>query len=182
MMNELGITIMLKNLLSPLPVHLYAKNFLHSTSTLRTNRYTHVFTLDTLLGDYINVLNRAARHKSDQRITYSLGSAERVGICLGTEKLRARGIATVTIPRIIQGAIWTFPSKISIQKLRTTIFNALWSTHRSKRNTTFDSVWPHTYWSMGSNHYQMHYDSKTCTSQAYRMAHLLVSKHSLRHG
>ena len=95
--------------------------------------FPRVFTIETLLGDYISVPRRPARKKSDQRIMFSLDSAKRVGICPGSEALRARGIATGTIPRIIQGAIWTCPSNSSIQRVRSAIFTDLWSRYRSMR-------------------------------------------------
>jgi len=59
-------------------------------------------------------MSHAGQHESFLTTYHvSLDSAKRVGTCPGSEALRARGIATVTIPRIIQGAIWTF----SIQQL-----------------------------------------------------------------
>ena len=95
--------------------------------------YPRIFTVETLVGDFITTGASPARAKSDQRIGAALHVVKRAVICPTTQALRARAVAACAIPKMLQGTQWTFPGARSMKKLRTNILTAIWGTNRSMR-------------------------------------------------
>jgi hypothetical protein len=99
------------------------------------NVYPRIFKTETLVGDYINVSRSPARQQSEKRVEYTAQTAQRTVKCPSGDALRARAVATLVIPRLLQGTQWTFPATKSIARLRYIILAAIWSTKRLMRCT-----------------------------------------------
>jgi hypothetical protein len=66
---------------------------------------------------------------------YAISSAIRTSHCPTSQALKAKGIATLVVPRMLQGTQWTLPSIKCIKRLRACILTAIWSTTKALRCT-----------------------------------------------
>jgi hypothetical protein len=64
--------------------------------------HPRIFKTETLVGDYINVGRSPARSQSEKRVEYTFQTAQRVVKCPSGDGLRARAVATLVIPRLLQ--------------------------------------------------------------------------------
>jgi len=71
--------------------------------------HPRVFTVETLVGDYVTVRKCPAKSKSEERIQYTMQAARRVEFCPAGQARRVKAIATWVIPRMIQGTLWDVP-------------------------------------------------------------------------
>ena len=90
--------------------------------------HPRVFTVETLVGDFVTAKRCPTKSESDERIKYTLEAARRVEYRPAGQARRVKATAHWVIPRMIQGTLWTFPAAKSFRKLRTSILTSTFST------------------------------------------------------
>ena len=93
--------------------------------------YPRLFSIEKNVGDFINATKHNATKEIDKIMHYAISSAIRTSQCPTTQALKAKGVATLVIPRMLQGTQWTLPSTKCLKGFRTCILTAIWSTTRA---------------------------------------------------
>ena len=105
----------------------------HNLGTPQEPVYARYFSVEKNVGDFINTSKHNATKHIEKRMQYTIASAIRTSKCPAPQALKAKGVATLVIPRMLKGTQWTLPSTKSISRLRTCILTAIWSTTRAMR-------------------------------------------------
>ena len=87
--------------------------------------FPRLFTVERLVGDFLNVTKRAATAEADKKVEYSIKAAVRTAICPTEQALKAKAVATLVIPRMLQGTQWNMPSARTTKRWRYHILTAI---------------------------------------------------------